>query len=109
MTHVCVFFIAITLHFGRELVGRRTTPSQSNLPDRFAAEIQVSEADQRDQGIALWNSNDGELNVEWSKREIFNVVQFQFSTKQAKEMYEHALKLESEYRQYISGKLRHRF
>lgn len=27
------------------------------------------------------------------------------STKQAKEMYEHALKLESEYRQYISGKL----
>lgn len=26
------------------------------------------------------------------------------STKQAKEMYEHTLKLESEYRQYISGK-----
>lgn len=26
-----------------------------------------------------------------------------FSAKQAKEMYEHALKLESEYRQYISG------
>jgi len=27
------------------------------------------------------------------------------SAKQAKEMYEHALKLESEYRQYISGEL----
>lgn len=28
-----------------------------------------------------------------------------FSSKQAKEMYEHALKLESEYRQYISSKI----
>jgi hypothetical protein len=38
---------------------------------------------------------------------IFYFTLQQFSTKQAKEMYEHALKLESEYRQYISGKFFH--
>jgi hypothetical protein len=32
-----------------------------------------------------------------------------FSAKQAKEMYEHALKLESEYRQFISGNLKVHF
>lgn len=37
------------------------------------------------------------------KHFLFQNSTFQFSTKQAKEMYEHALKLESEYRQYISG------